>query len=59
MELVIASIAFEHGFIGQGFFSTLILMGVVTTILTPVLFKRFVEVKPAEPAEVRTKAETA
>ncbi|HEU5070565.1 MAG TPA: cation:proton antiporter [Verrucomicrobiae bacterium] len=42
MELVIASIAFQHGLIGEGLFSTLILMGVVTTILTPVLFRKFV-----------------
>lgn len=42
MELVIASIAFEHGLIGEGLFSTLVLMGVVTTILTPVLFRRFI-----------------
>jgi Kef-type K+ transport system membrane component KefB len=42
MELVIASIAFEHGLIGGGLFSTLILMGVVTTMITPVLFRRYV-----------------
>lgn len=42
MELVIASIAFQRGFIGQGMFSTLVLMGVVTTLITPVLFKQFV-----------------
>jgi Kef-type K+ transport system membrane component KefB len=42
MELVIASIAFEHGLIGEGLFSTLILMGVVTTMITPVLFRRYV-----------------
>lgn len=43
MELVIASIAFQHGFIGEGLFSTLVLMGVVTTMITPVLFRRFVQ----------------
>ena len=42
MELVIANIAFQHGFIGQGMFSTLVLMGVVTTVLTPLLFRRVV-----------------
>jgi len=46
MELVIASIAFERGFIGRGMFSTLVLMGVVTTVLTPVLFRRFVSPVP-------------
>jgi Kef-type K+ transport system membrane component KefB len=43
MELVIASIAFQHGFIEEGLFSTLILMGVITTLLTPVLFRKFVQ----------------
>ena len=42
MELVIASIAYSHNFIGQGFFSVLVLMGVVTTILAPLLFRKFV-----------------
>lgn len=42
MELVVASIAYERGFIGQGLFSTLVLMGVVTTVMTPVLFSRWV-----------------
>jgi Kef-type K+ transport system membrane component KefB len=42
MELVIANIAFKHGLIGEGLFSTLILMGVVTTMITPVLFRRYV-----------------
>ena len=42
MELVVASIAFQRGFIGQGLFSTLVLMGVVTTVLTPILFRAFV-----------------
>lgn len=42
MELVIASIAFERGFIGQGLFSTLIFMGVVTTIMTPLMMRRWV-----------------
>lgn len=45
MELVVASIAYERGFIDQGLFSTLILMGVFTTMLTPLLFKRWVSPK--------------
>ncbi len=40
MELVVASIAYEKGFIGAGTFSTLVLMGIVTTLLAPVLFSR-------------------
>lgn len=48
MELVMAQIALDRGFIDLGLFSTLVLMGVVTTLLTPLLF-RFVSHKiPAE-----------
>ena len=42
MELVIASIAYERGFIGQGLFSTLVFMGVVTTMITPLMFRKWV-----------------
>jgi Kef-type K+ transport system membrane component KefB len=42
MELVIASIAYERQLISQGLFSTLILMGVVTTMITPILFRKWV-----------------
>jgi len=42
MELVVASIAFHKGFIDAGLFSVLVLMGVITTILTPILFNRLV-----------------
>jgi Kef-type K+ transport system membrane component KefB len=42
MELVIASIAYELGFIGQGLFSTLVLMGVVTTMMTPLMLRKWV-----------------
>lgn len=50
MELVIASIAFQRGFIEQGLFSTLILMGVVTTMLTPLFYKKYGEFPDATPA---------
>lgn len=53
MELVVANIAFQHGFIGQGLFSLLVLMGVVTTFATPLLFRQFVSPQlklPAAPA---------
>jgi Kef-type K+ transport system membrane component KefB len=40
MELVVASIAYQKGFIGPSMFSTLVLMGVVTTLLTPWLFAK-------------------
>jgi Kef-type K+ transport system membrane component KefB len=42
MELVIASIAYERGFIGQDLFSVLVLMGVVTTLITPLMFRKWV-----------------
>jgi Kef-type K+ transport system membrane component KefB len=45
MELVVASIAYQKGFIGAVMFSTLVIMGLVTTILAPVLFNR---VMPAD-----------
>ncbi len=37
MELVVAGIAFDRGFIGPLMFSALVLMGVVTTLLSPIL----------------------
>lgn len=40
MELVVASIAYEKGFINSGIFSTLVLMGIFTTFITPILFSR-------------------
>jgi Kef-type K+ transport system membrane component KefB len=49
MELVVAGIAYQKGFIGPAMFSTLILMGIVTTFLTPLLFKRVYS--PAQLAE--------
>ncbi len=40
MELVVASIAYQKGYIGAVMFSTLVLMGIVTTLLAPFLFHR-------------------
>ena len=40
MELVVAGIAYQKGFIGSTMFSTLVLMGILTTFLTPMLFKQ-------------------
>lgn len=42
MELVVASIALERGFIGHEMFSVLVLMGVVTTLLAPITFNALV-----------------
>lgn len=47
MELVIASIAYERGFIGQDLFSVLIIMGVVTTMITPFMFRKWIMPKLA------------
>jgi Kef-type K+ transport system membrane component KefB len=51
MELVIASIAYERGFIGQDLFSVLVLMGVVTTMLTPFMFRKWILPKLKSSAE--------
>ncbi len=40
MELVIANIALQNGFIDISLFSILVIMGIVTTIVTPFLLKR-------------------
>jgi Kef-type K+ transport system membrane component KefB len=40
MELVVASIAYQKGFIGPTMYSTLVLMGIVTTLLTPAMFSK-------------------
>ncbi len=39
MELVVASIAYEKGLIGPTIFTTLMLMGIITTFITPPLFQ--------------------
>ncbi len=41
MELVIADIAFKSGLISHEVFSILVLMGVLTTLTTPILLKRY------------------
>ena len=59
MELVVANIAYQRGFINQELFSILVLMGVFTTVITPLLFRRFVlnyltnEEKGIAPASAR------
>ena len=40
MELVVANIAYQKGLINQTLFSTLIIMGIVTTMMTPLLFAK-------------------
>src|SRR4030095_1868240 len=43
MELVVARIGLSSGLIGSGLFSVLVLMGMITTIVTPTLLKRAFE----------------
>ena len=40
MELVVANIAYQKELIDQDLFSTLIIMGIVTTVITPMLFAK-------------------
>lgn len=57
MEMVIASIAFRTGLVDQNLFSTLLLMGMATTVLTPLLLRlwrrREMAGKLATPADSR------
>jgi Kef-type K+ transport system membrane component KefB len=41
MELVVASIAFRAGLVDAEIFSALLVVGLVTTVLTPLLLKRW------------------
>jgi Kef-type K+ transport system membrane component KefB len=50
MELVVARIGLSSGLIGSGLFSVLVLMGMVTTIVTPALLKRAFEAADREQA---------
>jgi len=47
MELVIANVALANGFIGQGIFTILVLMAVVTTFVTPLLLQQSFRRAPA------------
>lgn len=40
MGLVVASIGLQNGFIGKSLFSILVLMGIFTTMITPMMFKK-------------------
>jgi Kef-type K+ transport system membrane component KefB len=48
MELVVARIGLSSGLVGPGLFSVLVLMGMVTTIVTPTLLKRAFEAADRE-----------
>lgn len=56
MDLVVADIALTRGVIGTDLFSSLVLLSVVSTVLTPILFSKLVfpHIKmPAEPKPVK------
>lgn len=42
MDLVVANIAFEKGFIDQGLFSSLVIVGALSTLIGPQIYRRFV-----------------
>jgi Kef-type K+ transport system membrane component KefB len=50
MELVVARIGLSSGLIGSALFSVLVLMGMITTIVTPTLLKRAFEAADREQA---------
>jgi len=54
MELVVARIGLSSGLIGSGLFSVLVLMGMITTIVTPTLLKRAFAAADREQARLAT-----
>ena len=52
MELVVARIGLSSGLIGSGLFSVLVLMGMITTIVTPTLLKRAFEAADREQTRI-------
>ncbi len=59
MELVIANIALSNHFIGQRLFTTLVLMAVVTTFVTPFLLKRAFDRLPEEKRAAQPRSSVA
>jgi Kef-type K+ transport system membrane component KefB len=53
MELVVARIGLSSGLIGSGLFSVVVLMGMITTIVTPTLLKRAFEKAEREQARLK------
>jgi Kef-type K+ transport system membrane component KefB len=41
MEMVVASIAYRAGLVDQALFSALLAVGIVTTVITPLLLKQW------------------
>ena len=54
MEMVVASIAYRAGLVDQSLFSTLLIMGIVTTLITPMLLKQWQKQGLPVTAEHRT-----
>jgi len=50
MELVVANIALHRNLIDQELFSVLVLMGIFTTVITPILFRKYVIPRMSAPA---------
>jgi Kef-type K+ transport system membrane component KefB len=56
MELVVARIGLSSGLIGAGLFSVLVLMGMITTIVTPTLLKHAFAAADRERAQLGTES---
>jgi Kef-type K+ transport system membrane component KefB len=57
MEMVVALIGYQQGFIGKDFFSILVGMALITTLITPTLLKRLYKTLPEEPLTSDNKEE--
>ncbi|MDD4308094.1 MAG: cation:proton antiporter [Thermoplasmata archaeon] len=57
MEMVVALIGFQHGFIGQNFFTILVGMALISTLITPSLLKYLYKKLPDEPPPAEQKEE--
>lgn len=42
LTIIVAHIAYRNGFIGQGIFSAIVLLSIISIVVAPYLFKRFV-----------------
>jgi Kef-type K+ transport system membrane component KefB len=54
MELVIANIALQNGFIDISLFSILVIMGIITTVVTPFLLKRSFKIIDKKNVQIKT-----
>ena len=59
MDLIIANMARQKGYINEEMFSILICLSVLSVIFNPVLYRRFVEYKPIKekPAPKKTEGD--